>query len=215
MKKLILMLTLFAAVKVQAQQKYQLHNLSVVNPKEWIITKNDTLDYELGSFEGKKALLIKRKIFNYKSASLAYKPGLNFKNGIIEMDVACILPKGGFVGLAFRIQDDHHYETVYFRPGSSGTINAIQYMPEKKTEFNWWDYEATKYQAKAIIPQNKWFHIKVVVQGSKMEVYVDNVAKPAMVYTELDPSLKSGAVGYWHGNCPEGAYKNLVVKSFN
>lgn len=215
MEKLICMLALFAVIKTEAQQKYQLHNLSIVNPKQWIIPKNDTLDYELGSFDGKKALLIKRKIQNYKSASLVYKPGLNFKDGIIEMDVADMTPKGGFVGLAFRIRDEHHYETVYFRPGSSGTINAIQYMPEKKTEFNWWDYESTKYQAKAVIPQNKWFHVKVVVQGSKMEVYVDNATKPAMVYTALDPSLKGGAVGYWLGNCPQGAYKNLVVKAFN
>jgi hypothetical protein len=215
MKKLIVMLALFAAIKTQAQQKYQVHDLSVVNPKQWVIPKNDTLDYELGAFEGQKALIIKRKIQNYKSASLAYKPGLNFKDGTIEMDVACTIPKGGFVGLAFHIKDAHHYETVYFRPGSSGTINAIQYMPEKKAEFNWWDYEAPKYQAKAIIPQNKWFHVKVVVQGSKMEVYVNNAAKPAMVYTALDPSLKSGAVGYWHGNCPQGAYKNLIVKASN
>lgn len=209
------MLLLVAAIKTHAQQKNRLYNLSVVNPKQWIIPKNDTLDYELGSFGGTKALLIKRKIQNYKSASLAYKPGINFKDGIIEMDVADMTPKGGFVGLAFRIRDAHHYETVYFRPGSSGTVNAIQYMPEKKAEFNWWDYESTKYQAKAILPQSKWFHIKVVVQGSKMEVYVDNAAKPSMVYAGLDPSLKSGAVGYWLGNCPGAAYKNLVVKAFN
>ena len=214
MKKLILAILLLAVVKTYAQQKYQVYNLSVINPKQWIIPKNDTLDYELGTFQGKKGLIIKRKILNYKSASLAYKPGLNFKDGIIELDLARP-DKGGFVGLAFRIKDEHHYQVVYFRPGSSGTINAIQYMPEKKTEFNWWDYEATKYQAKAIIPQNKWFHVKAVIKGSRMEVYVDHAAKPAMVYNELDPSLPSGAVGYWHGNCPEGAYKNLIVKAFN
>jgi hypothetical protein len=53
MKKLILMLALFAAVKTQAQQKYQVHNLSVINPKQWIIPKNDTLDYELALLRAK------------------------------------------------------------------------------------------------------------------------------------------------------------------
>ncbi|AYL94871.1 hypothetical protein [Mucilaginibacter celer] len=214
MKKIILAIALLAGLQTYAQQKYQVYNFSVVNPKQWVIPKNDTLDYELGTYQGSNALIIKRKIGNYKSASLAYKPGLNFKDGIIDLDIACP-GKGGFVGLAFRIKDAHHYQVVYFRPGSSGTINAIQYMPEKKAEFNWWDYEATKYQAKAIVPQNKWFHVKAVIKGRRMEVYIDNAAKPDMVYTELDASLPNGAVGYWHGNTQMGAYKNLVVKAFN
>ncbi|WP_184549680.1 hypothetical protein [Mucilaginibacter sp. FT3.2] len=213
MKKLLTMLALAAAVTAHAQQKYEVQNLSVINPKEWIIPKNDTLDYEFGTYEGQKALLIKRKIDNYKAGSLAYWPKLNFKDGIIEFDLAFAGKGNGYIGLAFRIRDAHHYETVYFRPLSSGTINAIQYMPEKKAEFNWWDYEADKYQAKAILPRNGWFHVKVVVIGSKMEVYVDNNPKPAMVYTSLDPSLKTGAVGYWHGNSSLGAYRNLVVKT--
>jgi hypothetical protein len=87
-------------------------------------------------------------------------------------------------------------------------------MPEKKAEFNWWDYEATKYQANAVLPHNGWFHVKVVVKGSKMEVYVNNATKPSMIYTPLDSSLKNGSVGYWHGNSSLGAYKNLVVKAF-
>jgi hypothetical protein len=213
MKKLMLMLCLFMAAEAHAQQKYQVHNFAVVKPQEWIIPKNDTLDYEFGAYLGQKALLIKRKIDNYKSASLAYPKSLNFKDGIIEFDLAFAGKGNGYIGLAFRIKDAHHYETVYFRPLSSGTINAIQYMPEKKTEFNWWDYEANKYQASAILPRNGWFHVKVVVMGSKMEVYVNNALKPAMVYTALDASLKSGSVGYWHGNSSLGAYKNLVVKT--
>ncbi len=213
MKKFLLLWLVFAVVKVHAQQKYTVHNLSVIKPGEWIIPKNDTLDYEFGTYKGQKALLIKRNIDNYKSASLAYPKMLNFKDGTIEFDLAFAGKGNGYLGLAFRIRDAHHYETVYFRPLSSGTINAIQYMPEKKAEFNWWDYEADKYQAKAILPANGWFHVKVVVQGAKMEVYVNNAPKPSMVYTALDPSLKSGSVGYWHGNSSLGAYRNLIVKT--
>lgn len=213
MKKLILIFALLNIAAAHAQQKYKVHDLSIINPKEWVIPQNDTLDLELGTYQQKKALLIKRKIDNYKSASLAYWPKLNFKDGIIELDLAFAGKGNGYIGLAFRIRDAHHYETVYFRPLSSGTINAIQYMPEKKVDFNWWDYEADKYQAKAILPRNAWFHVKVVVMGSKMEVYVNNSPSPSMVYTSLDPSLKTGAVGYWHGNSSMGAYRNLVVKT--
>lgn len=213
MKKLLILFILFAAIKVSAQPRYKVLNLPPINPKEWDIPKNDTLDYELGSYQGKKALLIKRKIDNYKSASLAYPKKIIFKDGIIDFDLAFAGKGNGYIGLAFRIKDAHHYETVYFRPLSSGTINAIQYMPEKKAEFNWWDYEADKYQASAILPANGWFHVKVIVIGRKMEVYVNNAAKPAMVYTSLDPTLKIGSVGYWHGNSSLGAYRNLTIKT--
>jgi hypothetical protein len=191
-----------------AQRK---HNYSVINPSEWIIPRTDTLDYAFSSYQGQKALLLKRNIGNYKSASIAYPKNLNFKDGIIEMDAAWPGKQGGFVGLAFRIKDTHHYETVYFRPESSGTINAVQYMPEKKFDYNWWDYEKDKYQAKATLPLHGWFHVKVVVKGSKLTVFVNRQPIPVFVYNNLDSSFKSGSVGFWLGNCQVGAYKNLVV----
>lgn len=211
MKKIVFLLTLLLSTWMDAKQKKQVNDLSIIKIKDWILAKNDTLDYAMGTFQGKKALLLRRKIMNYKSASLAYPSNFKFTNGIIELDIAYPGKDDGFIGVAFRIRDAHHYETVYFRPASSGTINAIQYMPEKKTEFNWWDYEATKYQANAILPHNNWFHVKVVVNGKKMEVYLNYALKPSMLYNALDPSLKSGSVGFWLGNCSLGAYKNLIV----
>ena len=197
-----------------AQQKATVHDYSVIKPSQWVIPRTDTLDYAFGRYLGQKALLLKRKIGNYKSASIAYVKGLEFKDGIIEMDAAWPGERGGYLGLAFRIKDAHHYESVYFRPESSGTINAIQYMPEKKTDYNWWDYEADKYQAKTTLPLHGWFHVKVTVNGNKLTVFVNRQATPAFVYSPLDGSLKSGSVGFWLGNCQAAAYKNLVVTTF-
>jgi hypothetical protein len=189
-----------------AQHKPIVHNYSVIKIKDWIIPRTDTLDYALD-----KTLIMKRKIANYKSASVAYPKDLKFKDGIIEMDISWPGKANGFVGLAFRIKDAHHYETVYFRPESSGTINAMQYMPEKKLDFNWWDYESDKYQAKTPLPMHGWFHVKVIVKGSKLTVFVNLQASPVFIYNWLDSSLKSGSVGFWLGNSEVGAYKNLVV----
>jgi hypothetical protein len=190
------------------------NNYSTIKASEWVIPRTDTLDYSLGEYQGKKALLMTRKIGNYKSASIAYPTKSDFKDGVIEADMAWPGKQGGYIGLAFRIKDAHHYQVVYFRPESSGTINAIQYMPEKKAEFNWWDYEGDKYQAKATLPLHDWFHVKLVVKGNTVTVYVNNQPKTAMVYTAMDSSLQSGAVGYWLGNTQEGAFKNLVVTSY-
>lgn len=212
--KTCVIITFFSisAVCVFAQQKHITYNYSTVQASEWVIPKTDTLDYAFDTYAGAKALVLKRKIQNYKSASIAYPKALKFKDGTIEMDIASPSGKAGFVGLAFRIRDAHHYETLYFRPGSSGTINAVQYMPEKKSEFNWWNYEADKYQAKATLPLMAWFHVKAIVSGRKLSVFINNQPKPVMVYTDLDPTLKSGSVGFWLGNCTSGAYKNLVVR---
>jgi hypothetical protein len=214
MKKYLLIALLFAATYAPAQRKKPDRDYSVIKPGEWVIPKTDTLDYEQAPYEGSPALLLKRKSANSKSASVAYPQDLNFKDGIIELDIASPTGKNGYVGLAFRIMDQHHYETLYFRPGSSGTINAIQYMPEKKSEFNWWDYEDEKYQAKARLPLKEWFHVKVLVKGDQLTVFVNNDAAPVFVYKPLDASLKSGSVGFWLGNSASGAYKNLVVKPF-
>jgi len=194
-----------------AQQKQAVNNYSVIKTAAWIIPRTDTLDYSLDEYQGKKALLMTRKFGNYKSASIAYPKNSNFKDGTIEADLAWQGKQGGYIGLAFRIKDAHHYQVVYFRPESSGTINAIQYMPEKKAEFNWWDYEADKYQAKATLPLHDWFHVKLVVKGNSVTVYINNQPKPAMAYNAMDNSLQSGSVGYWLGNSEAGAFRNLVV----
>ena len=213
MKTWFALLLLLTAGRSFAQQKVT-HNYSIMKPAEWIIPKTDTLSYEYGSYAGAGALILKRKFGNYKSASVAYPKALHFKDGIIELDIASPTGKAGYVGLAFRIGDAHHYETLYFRPGSSGTINAIQYMPEKKAEFNWWDYESEKYQAKATLPLTAWFHVKVIVKGRTLTLFVNNQPKPVMTYNALDPDLKTGSVGFWLGNSASGAYKNLIVQTF-
>jgi hypothetical protein len=211
MKTLIIPLLTLVFAGVYGQQKTTVHNYSVINISEWVIPRTDTLDYALDKYLGQKALIMKRKIDNYKSASVAYPKNLKFKDGIIEMDAAWPGTKNGFVGLAFRIKDEHHYETVYFRPESSGTINAMQYMPEKKFDFNWWDYESDKYQAKTTLPLNGWFHIKVIVKGNTLKVYINHESKPIFNYSALDSTLKTGSVGFWLGNSTIGAYKNLVI----
>ena len=211
MKILFFVLVVMATSIASAQQK--IHNYINVKPEEWIIPNSGGVSYELSTYQDSKALIIKKNFNNYKFGCVAYPKTLNFKDGEIELDMASTTGND-FVGLAFRIQGPHRYETLYFRPASSGTINAIQYMPEKKDDFNWWDYEANKYQAKAKLPATTWFHIKAVVKGQTLIVYVDHDPKPAMVYTALDPEFKSGSAGFWFGNSAACAYKNLIIKTY-
>ena len=170
---------LLALVCLQAcSQKQKVYVYGQIDPAKWTIPHTDSVEYEFGQYLGQNALLMKRKFDDYKAGSIAYPAGLDFADGIIEADLAWSGKGGGYIGIAFRMKDVYHYDVVYFRPGYSGTINAVQYMPEKKAVFNWWNYEADKYQAKATLPMHRWFHVKVVVKGSQMQVFIDNKAKP-------------------------------------
>lgn len=206
------MLLLITTGLVFAQKK-KTHDYSVIKPTQWVIPNSGGVSYSMGTYQGSKALMIKKNFADYKFGVVAYPKNLDFTDGEIELDLASTTGTE-YLGFAFRIKDAHHYETVYFRPASSGTINAVQYMPEKKAEFNWWDYEADKYQAKTTLPAKTWFHVKAVVKGRQLTVYVDKQAKPIMVCNNLDPELKSGFVGFWFGNNKECAYKNLIVKTY-
>jgi hypothetical protein len=185
---------------------------STIKVSDWQLQRSDTLDYAQKDYLGKPAFMLMRNYQSPKGASLAYPKDLDFTNGSIELDIATPSGQNGFVGIAFHIKDSNHYETLYFRPGSSGTGYAVQYMPKKKPEFNWWDYEALSWQSTATLPDTDWFHVKVVVQGRNMEVYLNNQSTPVMTRTDLDPSLPHGSVGFWLGNCTAGAYRNLKVK---
>lgn len=213
MKTLPIILLLMIASISFSQQKKHTHNYSVIKPAEWVIPNTGGMSYDLADYRGAKALIIKKNFSDGKFAAVAYPKDVNFTDGEIELDMASTTGND-FVGLAFRIKDAHHYETLYFRPASSGTINAVQYMPAKKDDFDWWDYESDKYQAKAILPLKGWFHAKVVIKGRQLTVYVDHQSKPAMVRTDLDPGFKSGFVGVWFGNSAACAYKDLTIKTY-
>lgn len=213
MKIRLIILSLLIASASIAQQKHIKHDYTIIKPDQWVIPNTGGVTYSFDTYKGSKALILKKNFDNYKFGSVAYPKGLNFRDGEIELDMASGNGKE-YLGLAFHIKDQHHYETLYFRPASTGTINAVQYMPEKKDEFNWWDYEADKYQAKATLPSTSWFHVKAVVQGLQLTIYVDHQPKPVMVYKMLDPGLESGSVGFWFGNSSACAYRNLIVKTY-
>lgn len=203
------LLLLAASMSGHAQSKSI--DYSTIKVAGWIVQQSDSFGYAMGQYSGKPAFLLNRKIFSPKSANIAYPKDLDFTNGSIELDIAAPSGKNGFVGIAFHIRDSNHYETLYFRPGSSGTGYAVQYMPKKKPEFNWWDYEALSWQAKATLPETTWFHVKVVVKNREMKVYLDNGPNPVMTRSDLDPDLSHGSVGFWLGNCSGGAYRNLKI----
>jgi len=218
-KVVVFLFCFFCFGKLQSQKISQV--FTKIIPEKWNIPSSDSSSYSFEKYDSSEALILRKparlisrdKIQTDNFTPLAYVKGFQFKDGIIEADLAS--PNGGgFIGLAFRIKDERHYETVYFRPSSSHTSEAMQYMPRIKGEFNYWKYQDHEHQAYARIPFKKWFHVKLVIKGIILNVFVNDMENPIFTYNNLDSSLDNGSVGFWLGGV-SGAYKNLMIKDFN
>ncbi len=146
-----------------------------------------------------------------------------FEDGIIEFDVkGRDLIRQSFPGIAFHIQNDSIYDVVYFRPfnfAHSDTIKrnrAVQYMSVPNFE---WPYLRAnfplKYENKVnpIPKADEWFHAKLVIDGQKIKIFVNN-STVASLETEKLTDTKSGSIGLWDsGGKDDGdaSFSNLVI----
>jgi hypothetical protein len=153
-------------------------------------------------------------------AGIVWIEGLNFSEGTIDLEIRGrdVLQKS-FTGIAFHGINDSTYEAVYFRPFNflaEDTVrkkHAIQYLAVPKFD---WPYLREKYpdQYEAPIPfhidPNSWFHVKLVVVNKRVEVYLGQSSRPALVVESLQ-ILPSGKIGFWVGNNSEGEFRDLVI----
>ena len=121
-----------------------------------------------------------------------------FENGTIEFDLELIA--GSFVGMSFRRQSGDESEYFYLRPYRAGNPmgeDAAQYAPIIKG-VNLWDmlYE---YQGPADIKKTGWNHIKLVVSGRQLLVYVNNMDQPTLAIPELLGNIQQGGLSF-NGN---------------
>ena len=131
-----------------------------------------------------------------------------FKNGTIEFDVE--LTGMGFPGINFRMSEDKkNGENFYIRsfgPVTPETRTTVQYAA-LMDGMSIWDL-SDEYQAGAVINQNGWNHIKLVVSGKQMRAYVNDMKTPVLQVPELEGRRESGSISL-SGNV---IYANLVLK---
>ncbi len=134
----------------------------------------------------------------------------NFTNGIIEYDAA-FTPERGGIGLEFRMQDSENCEHFYIRPHQSGNPDATQYMPLFQDSDSWQLYHGEGYSAAVSFTFNKWMHFKVVVSGSQMEVFIDDMNKPALSVPELKRPVQSGMLALFGRNARFANFRYTLV----
>lgn len=143
-----------------------------------------------------------------------------FSNGVIEFDVkGKNIVQQSFVGVVFHGIDERTYDAVYFRPFNFANADtarrrrAVQYvsMPaypwEKLREMFPGQYEN---KVDPVPDPDGWFHVKLVVDGRKVSVFVNNAGEPSLAVEKLTATTKGG-IALWVGNNSGGSFANLTV----
>ncbi len=117
---------------------------------------------------------------------------LNFANGTIEFDIQ---PIGQDIpGISFRRRDDATAEEFYLRPGPNcpASDDCVQYAPETHGIMMWDIYP--EYQAGAPLREDGWNHIRLVISGRRMDVFVNRAPLPALVVGRLEGDALEGGL---------------------
>jgi hypothetical protein len=133
-----------------------------------------------------------------------------FRNGTIEFDV---IPRGPMgAGIGFRRRDDATYEDFYLRPRPhcEAAVDCIQYAPQTHGVLLWDVFP--QYQSPASVDEKRPNHIKMVISGRRMNIYVNPPENGGMVAPAL-------SVGRLEGDALEGgilmqgpgSFANLTV----
>ena len=158
-------------------------------------------------FKGKDAILIENG--KREEGGIVYLKDFDFTNGTIECDIA----SETFSGIAFRVKSDATGECIYFRPFNSGTEkheNTVQYSL-KGSKYGWQYLRENfpgKYESGATIQNNEWFHVRLEIKDTAVEVFVNNSKEPVLTVDDLKNGNSIGSVGLWTWNA---YYANLII----
>lgn len=151
---------------------------------------------------------------------------VDFSNGIIEVKVLSRLLKNasetarGFIGLAFRINDDNtKFENIYIRP-TNGRANdqvrrnhSIQYFSYPEFKFDRLRKESPeRYESYADMELNRWITLRIEVNGTQAKLFLDNNKQPSLIVNDLKHGANaSGTIALWVDVGTEGYFKELKI----
>jgi hypothetical protein len=143
---------------------------------------------QFGDFLGRRAVYLPSGFLNVR--------GARFRDGTVEFDLAS-KPHSLFQGVGFRVESEANMEVIYFRPGVSDTIEAVQYTPRLNGDAIWQLLNSNHEKASAHIPENQWIHIKIVVRGRSCTLFVNGGKDPTLVVTNLRRGDSEGGIALW------------------
>ncbi len=151
---------------------------------------------------------------------------IDFKDGIIEVNVLSrLLPTAsptdrGFIGLAFRINDNNSkFECIYIRPTNGRADDqlrrnhSIQYFSFPDYKFQRLRKESPEmYESYADMGLNEWTKMKIIVKGNQAKLFLNNNKQPSLIVNDLKHGADaSGAIGFFVDVGTEGYFSDLKV----
>jgi hypothetical protein len=161
----------------------------------WQVKENAEFLRQLGFYHG---------LMRLNSGDAVLKD-LTFTDGTIEFDVNTI--GRGAPGIVFRQQDDKNFELLYLRPDPACPAfhACMQYAPQTHGVLLWDLFP--QYQTRAPLRDNGWNHIKMVVSGRRMNVFVNDTPSPTLAVARLEGDAIKGGLRLQG----PGTFANLVI----
>src|SRR5262249_232931 len=126
---------------------------------------------------------------------LAIVPGVAFREGVIEADIAGVPAAGadtsarGFVGIAFRIDSSHtRYAAFYLRPTHGRATDQLrrnhsaQYIAHP--DFPWSRLRKEQpgvYESYVDLEAGAWTPIRIEVRSGVARLYVNRAPQPTLI----------------------------------
>jgi hypothetical protein len=171
------------------------------------------------------------KVIEAKSAdgtadTIAILEGPPFHNGTIEVwlagapsDAAAAAGGArGFVGIAFRVTDPSRYEAIYVRPTNGRAEDqlrrnhSIQYISQPEYPWERLRNETPgKYESYADMAPGEWIRCRIVVSGTKAQLFLGAADQPSLVINDLEHGDLSGGIALWIGPRTVAHFSNLRI----
>jgi len=161
----------------------------------WQTKENAEFIQQLGFYRGLMRL----------NSGTALLKDTTFSDGTIEFDVNTI--GRGMPGIAFRLKDGENFELLYLRPDPACPAfrACMQYAPETHGVMLWDLFP--QYQTRAPLRDTGWNHIKMVVSGRRMNVFVNDAVAPTLEVDRLEGDAETGGLRLQG----PGTFTNMVI----
>ena len=167
-----------------------------MSPEQWDVPASTQFKREEGFPNGKMTV----------TEGLAVARGVDFSSGTVEFDIKPL--DFADTGIQFRRADAGTAEFVYLRadPDCPAANDCIQYAPITHGLMQWDIYP--RFQGPAPLSEKGWNHVKLVVAGSHMRVFVNREAVPSLEVDRLQGLADRGGIAFKG----PAVYANLRVK---
>jgi hypothetical protein len=180
------------------------------------------LEAAVVTYQGKEATRLSDR---EGGGGLALLKNSVFQDGTIEVELAGRPGSGsfggarGFVGVAFRVQGGGaKYECIYLRPtnGRADDMARRNHSTQYASEPDWpWDRLRKEspgiYESYVDLEPGAWTQYRIVVKGTRAELYVHNAPQPCLIVKDLKLGDAGGGIALWVGPGTEAHFANLKV----